>query len=60
MSAELQYKDANAFIELILKALTIEDGKDDIPFVCKKITEEEKVKEKETIADEAFPALLKK
>ena len=42
---KLQYKDANAFIEMILKALTIEDGKEDVPFIPNKITEEEKMLE---------------
>ena len=38
----LQYKEANAFIEILLKALTIEDGKPDNPLVPKKINDEEK------------------
>ena len=37
-----QYKEANAFIDTLLKALSIEDGKEDIPFVPKKTSEEEK------------------
>ena len=33
---KLQYKEANAFIETLLRALTLEDGEEDIPFVTKK------------------------
>ena len=33
---KLQYKEANACIETLLKALTMEDGAEDIPFVIKK------------------------
>ena len=37
---KLLYKEANAFIETLLKALTIEDGKEDTPFLPRKITDE--------------------
>ena len=37
---KLYYKEANLFIETILKALTIEDGKEDLPFVPKKVQED--------------------
>ena len=33
---KLLYKEANAFIETLLRALTIKDGKEDIPFIPKK------------------------
>ena len=38
---KLQYKEANAFIDMLLKALTIEDGEEDIPFIIKKNSEKE-------------------
>ena len=34
---KLLYKEANMFIETLLKVLTIEDGKEDQPFVPKKL-----------------------
>ena len=39
---KLLYKEANEFIHTLLKALTIEDGKEDLPFVPSKINEGEK------------------
>ena len=36
---KLLYKEANSFIETLLKALTIEDGKEDTSFVPRTITE---------------------
>ena len=39
---KLSYKEANAFIDTILKAMTIEDGKADIPFTTKKSNEDGK------------------
>ena len=53
---KLQYKEANAFIETLLKALTIEDGKSDSPFVPKKPTEDGK----DVINDESFTGTLPK
>ena len=43
---KLNYNDANAFIVTILRALTIEDGKEDIPFVPRKVQEESATDEK--------------
>ena len=48
---KLLYKEANAFIDTLLRALTIEDGKDDIPFVPRKVLDE-------TIVDETFQQSL--
>ena len=37
---KLQYKEANAFLDTLLRALTIEDGMEDIPFVVTKISDD--------------------
>ena len=37
---KLLYKEANSFIETLLKAITIEDGKEDTPFVLRKVQDE--------------------
>ena len=54
---KLLYKEANSFIETLLKALTIVDGKDDIPFIPRKaqdetsaITEGEDISDDETLS----------
>ena len=52
---KLLYKEANSFIETLLKALTIEDGKEDTSFVPRTITEKTT---NDTIADESFQQSL--
>ena len=37
---KLQYKEANAFIDTLLNAITMNDGEEDVPFIIKKIAEE--------------------
>ena len=46
---KLQYMEANVVVDMLLKALTIEDGKEDVPISNKKSNEE--------LLDETFNAI---
>ena len=46
---KLQYMEANVIVELLLKAMTIEDGEEDVPIVTKKSNDK--------LLDETFAAI---
>ena len=49
---KLPYKEANAFIDSLLCAISLEDGEEDIPFIPKKSGDEDP--SKDPLTDESF------